>query len=398
MINIKNLLTIHSTKEIINIFSHTFLGIYFFNITQGSFSIVALYYLIYYISHILWRYIISKVINSNNILKIYRFSIITNLCISLILLIFRENIVTYIYAFALIYALSQCLYWTTYEILISNIRDKSLYKKFFMYDSVLCNTSNIIFPILFGGIIKSYNYIYIFTILLFISIISLVLSFRFKYIDVKMSKFSYPLFIKNIKDKSLFNKITFQYFADGMTNGGVAQLLVTILIYNKLSDELIIGGLASFSAVICIVIALVSQYKLNDKNYKKIVLFITCSTLIITIPVGYIYSIILIIVYKILLDISDTLTNIEGNKLTFEALDKVCSKKHTTAYLWHQEAILNIGRGAALIIIIFILCITNDINSLSFLLIIFSAFLVIRTIIISSIQIRLKEIETAKNI
>lgn len=120
----KNILATHGVREILMSFNTVFLGIYFLKITQGSIVTVASYYLVYYTTHILWRYIVGRCTTKRNIVKIYRFSMFTNLSVSVILLLLRENIVNYIYIFATYYALSQCLYWTTYEAMIYDLNTR----------------------------------------------------------------------------------------------------------------------------------------------------------------------------------------------------------------------------------------------------------------------------------
>lgn len=48
----------------------------------------------------------------------------TNLSVSVILLLLGENIVNYIYIFAIYYAFSQCLYWTTCEAMIYDLNEE----------------------------------------------------------------------------------------------------------------------------------------------------------------------------------------------------------------------------------------------------------------------------------
>lgn len=382
----KNLIFTHSTKEIINLFNSIFLGIYFFKITDGSVEIVALYYLIYYLTHILWRYLISKVVNSRRVVNLYRLSIFTNLIMSLTLIIMKQNIVRYIYYFGAIYALSQCLYWTNYEIIVNDLNKNNNFNKFFVYDSVLNSTSNIIFPIIFGNIIEKYSYIVVFSILCIISLIALTLSLKIKENDIKCNNINLQKFYRNVKNKKMLRLSTLQSISDGLTNGGVLQMLVTLVIFNKISSEAFIGSLSSIVGILCIIIAISAERKVNYKNYKKIVLPITIMTFLITIPISIKSTIVMIILYKVISDICDVLTNIEGNTITFNSLKYICDEIYKVDYFWHIELTLNIGRGIGLIAIIIVSKFTNNIKIFSLLFILFSAFFIIRTLIIIKLQ------------
>lgn len=341
----KNLILTHSTKEILILFNSIFLGIYFLKITQGNITTVAIYYLIYYLSHILWRYIVSKFIKSNRVIKIYRFSLFCNLLISLTLLISKENILNYIYLFATVYAFSQCLYWTSYETIINDANNNDNFNKYFTYDSVLSNITYIIFPTIFGNIIENYSYSLVFIILFIITIISLAISFTIKDISIDCNPIKLRDFKKNIKNKKLLKQMTLQSICDGLTNGGVIQLLSTLILYNNVSSESFIGNLSSIIGILCILIAIIAEKKINYNNYPKVVLPIMFLIFIITIPISLNASVLLIVIYKFLIDIGDILTNIEGNALTFLSFDKIADSEFKVDYLWYIELILNIGRA-----------------------------------------------------
>lgn len=382
----KTLVFTHGIKEIVNLFNSTFLGIYFFKITEGSTFIVALYYLVYYLSHILWRYLVSVFMNSKNVIKTYRTGIFSNLIMSLILILAKENIVNYIFLFATIYAFSQCLYWTSYEIIINDLNKKNSFNKYFTYDSVLNSISNLIFPLIFGIIIEKYTYPIVFVILCLIALVSFILSLNIKSIDVECEKINLRDFFKNIKKKDTLKLIGLQSVSDGLTNGGVAQLLATLVIFSKISSESFIGYISSALGVVCIIVAIVAEKKLNYKNYKKIVLPISVISVLITIPLSINTSIIIIVIYKVIFEICNVLINIEGNAIMFNSLKQVCDEKYKVSYLWYQELALNIGRGIGLISIIMVNELTKNINSLSVLFVLFSSFFIVRTIVITKLQ------------
>lgn len=378
----KNLILTHNIKEVLILFNTLFLGIYFLKITNGNIIIVAVYYLIYYLSHIIWRYIVSKFIKSNRVIKIYRFSLFTNLVVSLTLLISKENIINYIYLFALFYALSQCLYWTSYEIIIYDVNNKENFNKYFTYDFVLYSITSLIFPTLFGSIIENYSYYTVFIILLFITIISFILSLTIQDTNINCKPIKLKESIKSIKDKKIFKLLGFQSICDGLTNGGVVQLLSTLLLYNNISSEETIGFVTSIISFICIFIAIFAEKKINYNNYPKIVLPIVFLIFFVTIPISLKVTTSLIIIYQLLIAIGDVLTNIEGNAIVFNGFKIITVSDYKVDYFWFIELVLNIGRGIGLVMIIIFANIFNNINSLIVLFIFFSAFFIIRTFVI----------------
>ena len=133
------LVILNNLKDIVRIFGNLFLSIYFFNITNGNLVEVLKYWLLYSASNLIYRYIICKFINTNNVIKLYRVSLFANLVTVSILLILKENIVDYIYIFALLQSFAISLYYATYENITCDINKNNSYKKYFSVDSLLSN-------------------------------------------------------------------------------------------------------------------------------------------------------------------------------------------------------------------------------------------------------------------
>ena len=104
------LVVLNNLKDIIRIFENLFLSIYFFNITDGNLIEVLIYWLLYSTSNIVYRYIICKFINTKTVIKLYRLSLFANLVTVSLLLILKENIINYIYIFALLQSFAISLY------------------------------------------------------------------------------------------------------------------------------------------------------------------------------------------------------------------------------------------------------------------------------------------------
>lgn len=383
----KNILATHGVREILMLFNTVFLGIYFLKITQGSIVTVAIYYLIYYASHILWRYLIGRYVDEKNIIKIYRFSMFTNLSVSVLLLVLGENIVSYIYIFALYYAFSQCLYWTTYEVMIYDLNTQQGFKKYFSYDSMVANISAIIFPALFGIILANYSYTVVFSILSVIAMISFLLSFTIKDAPINCQRINLKESKQKIKDKKLLAYTGIQSILDGLTNGGVIQMLTTLIIFCKYENEAFMGKVSSIIAIVCVVVAIFSKKKINKDNFFRIVFPITFLLFLITIPISFYTSLIFIIVYKLCTELCDVLTNIEGNAVTFECFDNVLDEKYKVDYQWFIEVTLATGRSIGLIAIILICILSNNsVEVLTILFIYFTTFYMLRTIVIEKIR------------
>lgn len=388
----RNILATHGVREILMLFNNVFLGIYFLKLTSGNMVTVATYYLIYYTIHILWRYLVGRMINNKNIVKIYRFSMFTNLSVSIILLVLGPSIVEYIYLFAMYYALSQCLYWTTYSVMIYELNEKENFKKYFSYDSMIANVSAIIFPVLFGIVLTNYSYTFIFAMLSIIALISFILSFTIKDVPIKCEKIKLRESIKKIKDKKLIGYVGLESILNGLTHGGVIKMLTTLIIFTKFENESFIGIISSVIGIGCIFAAIFSRKKINKANFLKVVFPVTFALFLITIPISFQTSLICVVMYKVLIEISDVLTNIEGNTVTFEGFKNILDARYKVDYQWFIELTIATGRAIGLIGIIIISIITNNnIAALTILFIYFTTFYMLRTIVIQKIRKRIED-------
>lgn len=382
----KSLILTHIFKEAVILFNNIFLGIYFFKMTENSIITVSLYYFIFYFMSIPLRYVFSIMINSNRVIKMYRLALFINLIVPLILILLKDNIVNYIYLFALFYAATQMLYWTSYEVIIKDINKNENFHKYFMYDNIITNIQSIILPAFFGIVLDKYSYLVVFFILSIFSLFAFILSFKINQDNIECYPINIKKFFLNIKDKIKLKYLTLQSIYDGLTSGGIADFLATIIIFDKISNEAFIGNISSIIGIICVILTLIFQKKLNSTKYSKFVILITILLFLITIPIAIKPALILIILYKLLVGIGDICTNIQGNAVTFKSIDDITDIKMKVDYLWFMEMVLNIGRCLCLLVIIVTSIIFKNIDSLTPLFIFFSLFYILRAIVIYKIQ------------
>lgn len=264
---------------------------------------------------------------------------------------------------------------------------KDGFKKYFSYESMIANISAVVFPVLFGVILDNYSYMVVFAILSAIAGISFMISFTIKDVQIECQRINLKESIKNIKSKKLFLYSGLQSIIDGLTNGGVIQMLTTLIIFCKFENEAFMGSVSSVIAIICAIVAIFSKKKINKNNFFKIAFPITFILFIITIPISFHTSLVLVIMYKLCIDICDVITSIEGNTVTFECFNDVLDSKYKLDYWWFLELTLATGRALGLIAIIIIALLShNSVEALTILFIYFTTFYMLRTIVIQKIR------------
>ncbi len=295
----------------------------------------------------------------------------------------KENIVNYIYLFALLYNFAISMYWTCYETIIFNINEKCNYKKFFVICRVAENLVYILAPLGLGLIIKETSFSTSFLIVLLITFIVFTMSLFLNKVEIEVNKINLKKYFNSLKNKKIYKKILFQNILDGFTTDGASEKLATVIIYSKLLDTFISGTISGVSNFIGILVAIFYMKFVNKKNFSKIVIPITFIILLLTIFVSFYSSIFFIILYIILNEIGVDTTDITGTSLTYECLNNITESKNNNDYLWTIQFFYDIGRIIAYGIVFIICRFIPEFTSVAF--IIFGISFVLRSFIINNI-------------
>lgn len=378
------LVVLNNLKDIVRIFGNLFLSIYFFDITDGNLIQVLKYWLIYSASNLIYRYLICKWISTGNILKWYRFSLFANLITVSILLILRENIINYIYLFALLQSFAISLYYATYENITCDINKNNSFKKYFSMDSLLSNTMSIIAPVCLGLIIEKFSYAVAFVVLLFITIGCFVLSMFLNHETIECKKLEVFEYLKSIKNKKIFRQTLVQNFFDGFNTWGPVGVLTTVILYSQISNEAIVGGMNSITNVIGVLFSLLCIKVIHKKNFGKLIIPTTIIIFVLTIPISIRFSLVLVCVYMVLNQIGMVVTDINGNSLTYELLSQITDEKYQNDYLWNIQLIFDLGRIVGYVLVLLVAYYWYD--ALKYLFILFSFGFVVRSLILNDLM------------
>ncbi len=378
------LVVLNNLKDVVRIFGNLFLTIYFFNITDRDFIEVLKYWLLYSSSNLIYRFVICKFINTKNVIKLYRLSLFANFITVSILLVLRENIINYIYIFALLQSFAISLYYATYENITCNINKNNNYKKYFSVDSLLSNLMSILAPLCLGTLIETFSYIVAFGVLLIITIACFIFSLFLNNENIECQKLEISKYFKSIKNKKIYQKTILQNFFDGFNTGGPVMVLTTILIYSHISNETIVGGINSMSNIMGVLVSLLCIKVINKRNFGKLIVPSTIIIFLLTIPISINFNIILICIFIILNQISIVITDINGNSLTYELLKEITELKYQNDYLWNIQFIYDIGRIVGYSIVLLVSFYWYD--YLKYLFILFSFGFVIRSLIINNLM------------
>jgi len=309
------------------------------------------------------------------------------------LLALGKSIINFIYPFAVLEALAQSLYYTSYKTMtIANNRGNQ-FKQYFFMCRVFEGIINLVVPASLGFLLGKLGYSYIFVILSIVMLISFLLSFKVEASAKFKNTFDLKKFSNNIKDKKALRKIGFNSICYGLTDGGTLSLLLSLVIFMNYSNstfgnykgEDILGYLTSAVAAMSIVLSYFHKRKINSSNFLISYLPSVILTIIVAIPVSLTTKIFFLIAYRFINESIKIATTIEQDQVNYSLLPHITDKKYQREYLYYIEFMLNVGRILGMILIGLLYIITKDAHTLSYLFIVCTVFYLIFVLNINSL-------------
>lgn len=269
------------------IFIDTFLVAYFLNITNENLSIISLYYIIVFSLRFLCNFILGKIVKKYPKLcnKILSIGITIRALFILLIVLLGKLIAKYFIIIAIIYAISETLYWCSHEIIYVDVTTKNNRKKYMSIKKILSKIVNIIAPIILGTSIELYSFIKISIYVFILSLIQIILTLLIKNNnDNKTSKeFNYIKFLKYIKDNNITKIKT--YNLSGISYGIVENIISTIIIVITLMTFKTTFNLGILSTIFAIISMLPLLFYNKYYNKNNAIFILTLVTMMVLISV-----------------------------------------------------------------------------------------------------------------
>lgn len=349
----KKIIISHGAHSLISKFNNIFLGIYFLKLTEGNIPSVILFYLIQFICTPIFSYIVCRIINKNNILKIYRIGILSNSLIFVVLFLLGKNILNYIYLFAIIQNFIGMLYWESYKNIIYNFEGNEQYIKLNSYTNIVNNIISIFSIIGMGYMIANLSYIYLFLTIFIISFIAFLITFKMKIENIKIEKFSNSNIKYLLKDKQAKSIYRIVFF-EGMGYCGALTTAIQLIIFLNLGTEFDLGILNALFSLVGIITAIIVKKYLKKDRYTISYIISAISIIISTIPILFSTKLNYFISYNIIFSIAYQITSILMNVAVFNIKENLILNKYRLEYTFVQESIHAIGKVIGEIILLFV--------------------------------------------
>lgn len=257
------IIAINALEKIIGLFFGPFLTAYFIKISSKSIVDLSIYYIFAYIILALGSFVVASIIKNKFRVGMFRLGVILNFIYILSIIILKNKIINYLGLIAILYGVASSVYWFPYNLFIINKIDNNNRTKYTVKSEMVSSIIGVIFPIILGSIITITNYQLTATIILFISLTQIILSFMItpeKQAD--FPKFHLKQTLNKLKTNSQIKQMAIVEFFTGMSIcHGSLEILLTILIFNSFKTNLNLGIITSITTVLSILFIYLSLWK-----------------------------------------------------------------------------------------------------------------------------------------
>lgn len=372
-------------NNVLYMFVNTFMVAYFITLTNYDYKQISIYYVLSFIAILLTFLTFGRIIKNKNQVWVFRSGIIAYCLYILMLAFLKEKIVTYFAPLGFFYGIVQGLIWVAAHTLV-NEHTQNNTNKFISFKSIISKILKIFFPIVFGISIELTSFSYVAKIVILLSITQFIFSL---FIEDKAKtydkKYNLKEYINLVKNNDKFKTVYKLCICDGIVNY-LLETLIVILTVMTFKTTISLGVITTITAICSILSVYIFQYKLksNWKILKICNIMMISSVLLLLIniskPTIIIYNICTAIFLVILSNTGDT------KRYEIVSENEIVVKDYIVEHQVVCEAILNITRIIAYILL-FVISLFNNI-------VLFKILLLLVTIVIliySKLLIKLKK-------
>ncbi len=245
------------------------MSLYILESTDNNFTIFAIYHTIA-VFFIALTFVISRQLSNNYKAKLigYRLSTILNFAFFALLIILKQDLAKYIYLLAIFDGASQGLYYASFNMIESRLIKEKQSAAFYGLAMSASSVIKIVFPILFGLMIKVSGDISVISIFLIMSVIELFLSYKISLDQTENIHSKTSLLSAMLHPK--YSNLAKVFFFSQLVKQSLF-LFLTFSVIISLKNSLNLGIFESIFGIIAALAGLV-MYKYKSE-YNRIVYF-----------------------------------------------------------------------------------------------------------------------------
>ena len=378
--NRKYIATIAFLRKFMSVFFSLFFNIYILKIVNNDLNFIIKYTLYGVVLGFVLEYILLKIINSKNASIIYRLSFVLNVSSIFLLIIFKENIVRYIYLFKTLDVMKTLFYSVPYELIVIGSNTNKSMSSYLANLNILENITAILTPIFSGFVIEKFSYNMLFLILAIETVLIILISFKIKDFTVQDNKMKLKEFWKIAKEKEHLKNIYKCMFYRRISAQGAMTELLPIVLFLRLGTELSFGSYNSIFAIISIISLQILKI-INSKNMKKkfypymaVLIFISSMCVVFN------SSFTTLLIYYILMNSFGTIIESESCSAVYAAIKTDNLSKYRKEHIFTFNIYMVIGQIISYSLVYILYNYFYNVNIISIAISILMFFLIIATI------------------
>ena len=311
----------------------------------------------------------------------------------LALLVFKENIVNYIFLFKILERLAEVCYSMPYELVVIGSNNNNTMSSFMANINILSSIATILTPIFSGFIIERFSYYILFVILILETLIIIAISFKIKDFTVSDKKLELKKFFKMTKDKKHIQDIYKCMFYRRISSQGAMTELLPIILFLRLGTEMNLGTYNSVFAILSIIslqiLKIINNKKLKKDFYPYLAIIIFLSSLLVV----YNSSFITLLIYYILMNSLGTIIESESCSIVYSAIRTEDLIEYKKEHIFTYNIYMTIGQIISYSLIYILYNYFYDVNILAISVSILMFFLIISAIYLKRTENYLKNNE-----
>ena len=378
--NRKYIAIIAFLRKFLNVFFSLFFNIYILKIVNNDMNFILKYTIYSVFLGVILEYILLKIINSKNAGIIYRSSFVLSAISIFLLIIFKENIVKYIYLFKTLDTMKSLFYAVPYELIIIGSNTNKSMSSYLANLNILENITAILTPMFSGFIIEKFSYNVLFITLGLETLLIIAISMKIKDFTVQDSKMKIKEFWKIAKEKTHLKDIYKCMFFRRISSQGAMTELLPIVLFLRLGTEMSFGSYNTLFAVISIIslqiLKIINSKKINKKFYPYMAIIIFVSSLLVV----FNSSFVTLLIYYILMNSFGTIIESESCSAIYSSIKVDNLEQYRKEHMMVFNIYMFVGQVISYSLVYVLYNYFYNVNILSISISILMFFLIIATI------------------
>lgn len=348
-----NLLINHALFQFGGSLAIIFVNLYLWRLTN-SLWVNGIYNLVAILSQALTTFAIGKVAKKLGRTSIYRYGIFMTALFYLLIVVFQEEMVTYVYLFALLRGIAQGLYWVAYFTMVHEVSSDENRHRYLGFNQMVMSSTKLAAPALSGFVISLFNglsgYVIVFSFAFLLFFAATVRSLGMKKESVRHRNYYMKYLGQIIKRKKYFRNALAGWFIIGFPQG-ILMYIPPILIYSIFEDEGTVGYLnAGFLAVSILSSYVISRFA-NIEQTKKYLWLAAAGLFIAGTFLTWEIALWSVVLFMVTQNIFKPLQANAYAAYYFQWLNRIpLGTEFRVESVVLRETIINIGRGLGIVI------------------------------------------------